>query len=121
MEAKSYSIDFFETMQEISSNSKCCDCGSVDASYASLLHAVFICKDCSDIHNEIGDLSKSVEDEWENIHLTRFNYGGNKRFLQFMQKYDLEDKTIQEKYSSNAAHFYRKKVFLNQLFLTHFR
>ena len=36
--------------------------------------------------------------------------GGNKKFKDFLAIYDLENETINYKYNTKAADFYRKKV-----------
>ena len=38
--------------------------------------------------------------------------GGNKKFREFMSQYDLDQETIDYKYKTQAAEFYRKKVNL---------
>lgn len=36
--------------------------------------------------------------------------GGNKKFKEFLSIYDLDNETVDFKYNTKAAEFYRKKV-----------
>lgn len=37
--------------------------------------------------------------------------GGNQRFFDYLDHYDLNAKEIPEKYKSNAASFYRRRLY----------
>ena len=48
--------------------------------------------------------------DWEDHELLTLQKGGNKSFVEFMSAYDLEKTESRKKYTSNAAHYYRKML-----------
>lgn len=41
--------------------------------------------------------------------------GGNRKFKEFLSIYDLDNETIDFKYQTKAAEYYRKKVTFNMI------
>lgn len=49
-------------------------------------------------------------DKWTERQVKNMHFGGNQKFTEFLNKFDLAAEEIKPKYSSKAAAFYRKKL-----------
>jgi len=95
------------------SNSRCADCGSTlekqrNKIYISIKNGVFVCKSCGEIHKEMEAVKLIAEIKVKDIGY--LDTGGNRRFHEFMQTYDLNIPDIRAKYKSKAAEYYRSQV-----------
>jgi hypothetical protein len=105
---------FQEFKRNLSSkeNSKCVDCGSAGPGWACVVFGVYVCEKCSAVHKEM-DLDTSyikslTMDSWSVYQINLLVTGGNKRFRDFLNQFDLpENQSILEKYSSEAAIHYK--------------
>jgi hypothetical protein len=52
-------------------------------------------------------------DAWNERQLKMMSLGGNKNLGEFFQNYDLIDESVQSRYKTKAAEFYRQKVFMS--------
>ena len=90
--------------------------GAENPQWASVSNAVFLCLNCAGTHRTLGAHYSSVRslrlDSWNEKQLKCMSVGGNKKFREFMSQYDLDQETIDYKYKTQAAEFYRKKVNL---------
>ena len=107
--------DTFRELQSNKENFRCVDCGRNGAQWASVSNAVFICLECSGRHRGLGvhiSFVRSITmDSWSVAQLTMMQIGGNKRFKDFIQSFDFpEDVSIQAKYYSKAAEYYRELI-----------
>ncbi len=96
-------------------NATCFDCNDSDASWASLIHGVFICTSCVSLHRGLGKFAanqtKHTElDKWTIHQLQLMWLGGNTKFLEYLTTYSLEKEDFEKKYKSRAAAFYRRKL-----------
>ena len=110
----------FKKLDEDPQNKRCCDCKSESASWASVNHGIFICIQCAGVHRGFGVNISFVRsltlDTWSHQQLSVMSCGGNKKFLDFMDKYGV----TQDKYQSKAAAYYRamlKAAALNEEFV----
>lgn len=69
---------------------------------------------CVGVHRTLGahlSFVRSVNlDAWNEKQLKCMTVGGNKKFKDFLAIYDLDNETIDYKYQTKAAEYYRKKV-----------
>ena len=88
------------------------------ATHALALYGTFICEGCVKQHlvytsREVIWPKKILEEHWDDyqlLHVAR-GCGGNQPLYQFFQEYELDAKTIKEKYSSRAFAWYRKRHY----------
>jgi hypothetical protein len=52
-------------------------------------------------------------DTWNERQLKLMSLGGNKNLGEFFQIYELIDESVQSRYKTKAAEFYRQKVFMS--------
>lgn len=52
-------------------------------------------------------------DTWNEKQLKLMSLGGNKNLGEFFARYDLIEESVQSRYKTKAAEFYRQKVCLN--------
>jgi len=100
--------------QVIPDNSHCVDCGSVHPQWVSINNAVYVCYNCSGIHRGFGvqiSFIRSLSmDALTDKQTKVLSLGGNKRFLEFMEAYGLENEPSNIKYKTKAAEFYRNML-----------
>ena len=96
-------------------NQKCCDCGDrIIDPWVSLNHAIFICINCSGVHRSFGTHISFVRscslDSWTEDQIERMTLGGNMKFKYFLEKYNLKNYNINDKYKTKAVKFYRDNL-----------
>lgn len=101
--------------QRDSYNKFCVDCNKNESTHASVTYGILLCAECAEIHrNEFGmDQSyiKSLFEElWDDYQVKCMELGGNKPFWDFMKAYNAEWKSIQDKYKSRAAKYYKRRL-----------
>lgn len=110
----SQSQEVFEKLKRDPFNNKCIECRMDLPMWASVNHGILICKQCADIHKTLGShisFIRSIElDTWNHTLLSMMLVGGNKKFVDFMSIYGLNDEEIQDKYTTVAADFYRRQL-----------
>lgn len=102
-----------EFLQE-AENQRCVDCLNGKACVVSVYCGIFICEICSDMHKELKqDICwlKKVEEAWDSKEILYVNYGGNSKFLSFLESYRIPaDSKISYKYNTKAVRFYRQQL-----------
>ena len=93
-------------------NTRCADCGSCGTGWACVIHGIYLCGKCSGVHREldigISYVKSLTMDSWSIYQINLMVTGGNKRFRDFMNNFEMApDISIHEKYSSEAAIHYR--------------
>jgi len=53
-------------------------------------------------------------DAWNERQMRCMSVGGNQKFREFLAIYDLDNETIDFKYDTKAAEYYRKKVNIHK-------
>ena len=95
-------------------NKKCFDCGNSDPQWVSINNGILVCMACSGLHRGLGVKTSAVRsisfDFWNDKQMEMVRLGGNKRLREFFDKYDLNQRDLQEKYFTKAAEFYRKRL-----------
>ena len=94
-------------------NSVCVDCGGEKPKWASMNNGVFLCLKCAGIHRSFGmsvSLIRSLQiDSWTEKQLLYLTKGGNKNFKNNLSEFNIaETATLDIKYKSKAADYYRK-------------
>eukprot|EP00826_Nyctotherus_ovalis_P022459 TRINITY_DN1740_c0_g1_i8.p1 TRINITY_DN1740_c0_g1~~TRINITY_DN1740_c0_g1_i8.p1 ORF type:complete len:134 (-),score=24.45 TRINITY_DN1740_c0_g1_i8:406-807(-) len=114
-------VSFMKLMED-PCNQQCADCEcsllpcirQSNLLYISLNNGVFVCPSCSNFHKALGESASIIKairiGHLEEKEVKYFKMGGNKRFTEFMEKYDLNVLDIETKYKSRAANYYRAKV-----------
>ena len=85
--------------------------GSIHPQWVSINNAVYVCYNCSGIHRGFGvqfSFIRSLSmDTISDNQRKLLSLGGNKRFAEFMEEYDLNSEPAKVKYKTKAAKFYR--------------
>ncbi|KAI8872359.1 ArfGap-domain-containing protein [Ramicandelaber brevisporus] len=97
-------------------NRRCIDCNDLSPSWASVTLGTFFCLNCSGQHRALGvhlSFVRSVTmDRWTAEQVKRMQIGGNKNALAFFRTQPdyRDDMGIDEKYKSQFADLWRKKL-----------
>ena len=125
---ENYSHPEIPEILKLEGNTTCIDCGSEKPNWASLNNGVFLCLKCAGVHRGFGmsvSLIRSLQiDSWTEKQLLYLKKGGNnnfknnlseftdnlKPFLYFqLSEFNIaETATLDIKYKSKAADYYRK-------------
>lgn len=94
-------------------NSRCFDCYHSVAQWASVSHGIFLCLECSGQHKSLGthiSFVRSINmDLWSPIQLHIMQIGGNRRFREFLNSYELPTSyDIMDRYYTRASDYYRQ-------------
>ena len=98
----------------ISGNEICADCNGKKPYWSSVNNGVLLCAKCTRKHRKYGNKIsriKSLEvDKWEKMEILLLKLGGNSRFNNLMNEYNIPlTKENQEyKYHTKIADYYRK-------------
>ena len=91
-------------------NKVCLECKSPKPEYASINNSILICSKCKDSHIKLGyniSYIRRINDEWDPYILNYLERGGNSRFIRLSKKYNLDNLSIEEKYTSRICEYYR--------------
>lgn len=96
-------------------NGLCYDCGTADASWASVSHGIYLSIGAAGLHRSLGVKVSFVQsttmDSWRPLHLRMMELGGNRRFDEFMREQGVPaDMPIRKKYTTRAAEWYRRNL-----------
>lgn len=95
-------------------NATCVDCKVKNPKWASLRYGVFFCLDCAAIHRSLGvylDFVKSVNlDEWDKEAYLPIEYGGNKKFSDYLKEKGLYNLETEAKYKKSDVIEYSKML-----------
>lgn len=87
-----------------------------DVEYVSINNGIYLCFNCAQgihIPNYPGSTSyiKSItNDDFNYLQLRLMINAGNQAAFEFFETYDLTQDSVQKRYSTQAAHFYREKL-----------
>jgi ADP-ribosylation factor GTPase-activating protein 1 len=99
-------------------NKMCIDCKRPYPLFASINNGVFICDDCAILHKSMGShisLVRHLKDRWDEYLLSYMNRGGNSRFTNIIEEYNIGlDVDPLYKYRTKAIENYRQivKIFI---------
>lgn len=103
-----------ETKSKQPENLYCVDCGTKSPKWASVRFGVFFCLDCAALHRSLGvylDFVKSVNlDNWDKESYLPIEYGGNKRFLSYLESKGLKNIEIESRYRNSEVIEYSKEL-----------
>jgi hypothetical protein len=114
MVSQGTSDEVFTRIMQDPSNSICMDCSSQVVKFASVNHGIFLCENCSKIHQLLGrslSFVKSLKDSWSIRQLKLLTVGGNETLRKFFHSYNMpEEASVQFKYCTLAAKYYREML-----------
>ena len=110
---ENYSHPEIPEILKLEGNTTCIDCGSEKPNWASLNNGVFLCLKCAGVHRGFGmsvSLIRSLQiDSWTEKQLLYLKKGGNNNFKNNLSEFNIaETATLDIKYKSKAADYYRK-------------
>lgn len=95
-------------------NKMCFDCLKPYPQFTSVNNGIFICKECSEIHNTLGSAIsyvRPIQGQWDEYLIAFMSRGGNRRLRVLIQDYDIDQNSdITFKYRTNAVEIYRQTV-----------
>lgn len=103
----------FTKIFEEEDNASCFQCGKKSRQWAETKHAIFLCLSCAASYKEIARVTnvKSISlDVWTEEELAMLKLGGNKKFKEFLRKYEFEVSDPKVILKTNAAEYYRQLV-----------
>lgn len=101
-------------VQENEFNAFCVDCQNNRSTHANITFGTFICGECALEHAKLFTLisyPKPLEEVWDPYQLQITAVGGNQKFYNYMQEYHKEREPLAKKYKTDAAAWYRKKLY----------
>lgn len=101
--------------QKDSYNKFCVDCNKNESTHAVVTYGILLCQECADYHKlnfgmENSYVKSLYNELWDEYQIKCLELGGNKQFWDFMKLYNSEGKTIDAKYKSKEAKYYKKKL-----------
>ena len=111
-----YSHKEIVSLLSIEGNDKCFDCGELSPTWTSINNGVFLCLKCAGVHRNFGleiSVIRSLQiDSWDDKQIMYLKKGGNYTYQEMLIEYNLCNlNTIELKYKTKAADFYRKKLY----------
>ncbi len=97
-------------------NEKCCDCPSVDASWASVNHGILLCLECAGKHRSLGVQNSFIRsiymDTWSQDQVDMMLQGGNRQLQEYFEKLKIEvaSLSVEKLYQTRASAHYREKL-----------
>ena len=97
-------------------NEKCCDCPSIDTSWASVNHGILLCLECAGKHRNLGVQSSFVRsvymDTWSQDQVEMMLQGGNGQLHQYFKTLKIEtaNLSVERLYQTRASAHYREKL-----------
>lgn len=104
----------FKSLMKQGANKKCFDCPTLNPTWASIPHGVYVCLDCSGHHRNLGvhlSFIRSTDmDTWTWQQLRQMQVGGNAKAGAYFKKNGVNNEDIKSKYDSRIARTYRTKI-----------
>ena len=101
-------------VRHLAGNDRCAECGSVDASWASVSHGLVMCLQCAGKHRALGVHVSFVKnltmDNWTVEQAKKMQLGGNAQLERFLARYGKEKLPVDRKYRAPEAEFYRTQL-----------
>ena len=97
-------------------NNICFDCSQLNPEYISINNAIFICKNCAQIHSKLNNsVSNIINNNLNNLSMKNIqylSYGGNKNLKEFIKNNfpDLNILSPSYFYNTYAMEYYRKMI-----------
>ena len=91
-------------------NKVCLECKTPKPEYVSINNSILLCSECSKRHKNLGyniSYIRKISEEWDPYILNYLERGGNSRFIRLSKKYNLDNYSIEEKYSFRIVEYYR--------------
>lgn len=106
--------EIFTIMSSDNLNKMCIDCKKPYPLYASINNGIFLCHSCANQHMEYGteiSFVRYLKDPWDEYLLSYMYRGGNKRFLSYLEEFNIPlEIDASQKYNTRGVDYYRKIV-----------
>ena len=95
-------------------NTHCFDCNALSPQWASVNNSILLCLNCAGVHRGMGVQTSFVRsinlDSWTETQLSLMTLGGNRKFREFLNNYQLNEEYPAARYQTRAADFYRRQL-----------
>lgn len=94
-------------------NKMCVECKVPKPDFASINNGILICNQCAEKLRPLGyniSYIRRLSDDWDQFLLCFMEFGGNSRYIRFLNYNNLNNMSLEEKFKSKIMEYYRLNV-----------
>ena len=103
--------EYLDEISQIGNNRKCVSCMNPSREWVCIYHAIFLClscaAECKHLKENISYIKSVNLDTWTQHDINLLKQGGNQKFIDFMDEYNLNTMNFNDRLCTRAAFYYR--------------